>query len=145
MTTTERLNFQNDGDGDLQFQNDTPLNVYFTVEGEEPIAPDYDVQAAVDTLFPGLVIQRPLRDAAEAFYLSVGRPLETGDIHDILVAANELNAAQVVAGYVPSIMPDYPTSLPAYPTGLPRFPDTDGGMQSPDGWCITTDGKVVNI
>src|SRR6185436_1944049 len=54
MTTTERLIFQNDSDGDLQFQNDTPLNVYFVVDGEEPIAPDYDVQAAVDILFPGL-------------------------------------------------------------------------------------------
>lgn len=103
----------------------------------------YDVQGAVDVLFQGLVIQRTLRQAAETYYLDKGSPLDEDDVVPILAAANVLNADQALADYVPSTQPNYPASLPDYPTGLPRFPDTDGGMQSPDGWCITTDGKVV--
>ena len=105
----------------------------------------YDVQGAVDVLFQGLVIQRTLRQAAETYWLSAGRPLVAGDVTAIIAAANVLNAAQAVAGYVPSTQPDYPTALPAYPTELPRFPDDHGGMQSPDGWSISSDGKVVNV
>ncbi len=142
---TERLTFKNNSGGVLQWRNNTPANIYFTVTRDvvPPPDPDYDVQGAVDVLFQGLVIQRTLREGAEDYYVSVGRPLADGDIPAILAAANVLNAAQELADYVPSTQPDYPLSLPPYPTGLPRFPDSDGGMQSTDGWCITTDGKVV--
>lgn len=106
---------------------------------------DYDVQGAVDVLFQGLVLQGTLRQAAETYYLSVGRPLVAGDVTAIIAAANVLNAAQVAASYVPSTQPNYPSTLPSYPTGLQRFPDSDGGMQSPDGWSIVQGGKVVDL
>ncbi len=104
----------------------------------------YDVQGAVDTLFPGIVIQITLRQAAEARWIAKGAPLTSSDVAGILAAANVLNAATHEAGYVPTTQPNYPTTLPTYPTGLPRFPDGYGGMASTDGWTIVDGGKVVN-
>lgn len=104
----------------------------------------YDIRAAIDTLFPGIVVERPLMDAAYAAWVSGGNvPLTASNVTAILTAANVLNAATVVADYVPTTMPNYPTTLPSYPTGLPRFPDDLGGMVTPDGWSIIADGKVV--
>lgn len=104
----------------------------------------YDIVAACQNLFAGLVVQGTLVQAAEAQYLSKGAPLDSTDVTAILTAANVLNAAQKVAPYVPSTQADYPTVLPSYPTGLPRFPDSYGGMEAPDGWNLTTIGQVVN-
>lgn len=103
----------------------------------------YDLLGAIDSLFPGIVVQETLIQAAETRWLAKGAPLASNDVAGILAAANVLNAAQAVASYVPSLQPNYPGTLPAYPTGLPRFPDDLGGMTAPDGWNITYDGKVV--
>jgi hypothetical protein len=104
----------------------------------------YDLLGAIDSLFPGIVVQETLIQAAETYWLAKGSPLDSSDVTAILTASNVLNAAQVEADYVPSTQPNYPTTLPTYPTGLPRFPDGYGGMQAPDGWSIVAGGKVVN-
>lgn len=103
----------------------------------------YDILAAIDTLFPGIVVQGPLVQAAHNRYIAKGSPLASSDVVGILTAANVIIDAQVVADYVPTTEPDYPLALPTYPTGLPRFPDDLGGMVTPDGWSIVADGKVV--
>src|SRR6185436_15939430 len=98
--TTAPLIWRNNSNGILQFQNNGSRDVDFVVSAPDP-SPDYDVQGAVDILFPGLVIQRSLRDAAEQYYILVGRPLVPEDVPAILALANELNAEQELAGYVP--------------------------------------------
>lgn len=105
------------------------------------VARNYDVQAAIDTLFPGIVFQSPLWRAAWDRANAKSAPLDSDDVTGILVAANVINAAQVRADYVPTTMESYPTTLPAYPTGLPRFADSN---PDPRGWSIEVGGKVVN-
>jgi len=143
VPTYGRLVFTNNSSGVLQFRNAAGQNIYFVVEVPQPPA-DYDVQAAVDILFQGLVIQRPLREAAATYCATVGRALNTGDVSAILAAANVLNAAQTGADYMPTTEPAYPTTLPTFPDALPRYPDAYGGMSSPDGWVITRGNTVVD-
>ncbi len=101
---------------------------------------DYDVLAAVDILFQGLVVQRPLIDAAWNRWYAKNAPLDSSDIPGILAAANVLNEATALASYVPSTEPDYPLELPDYPDHIQRFADSN---PAPDGWSIETNGKVV--
>ena len=98
----------------------------------------YDVFAAFDILFPGVVLQQNLRDALYQYYTSVGRPLNSGDVVPVLTLANTLDRGD--AGYVPTLPAVYPLALPTYPTGMPRFPDSN---PSPDGWSIANNGNVV--
>ena len=104
----------------------------------------YDVLAACQELFQGLVVQGPMISAAETRWLAKGAPLDSTDVAGILAAANVINAATVLCDFMPSTEPNYPTSLPAYPTKLPRYPDGYGGMSTPDGWNLMVGGKVVN-
>lgn len=137
-----RLIWTNNSSGIIQFTNDSSQPIWFVVNSDGDY--NYDIQAAVDILFPGIVDQRTLIDAAYNYWVNVGyRPLVAGDVTAILAAANALNATTELADYVPSTQPNYPTTLPTYPTSLPRFPDDLGGMTDIDGWCITSDGKVV--
>jgi len=103
----------------------------------------YDLLGAIDSLFPGIVVQGTLISAAETRWLAKGAPLTSADVTGILAAANVLNAATVEATFAPTTQPNYPTSLPAYPTKMPRYPDAYGGMTTPDGWNLTVGGKVV--
>jgi hypothetical protein len=105
--------------------------------------PNYDLLGAIDRLFPGVVVQRNLVDAANNRLLVKGAALDSSDVAAILAAANALDAGQALPAYVPTTEPDYSTTLPTYPAGLPRFPDAYGGMTSPDGWSRTWAGKVV--
>lgn len=94
--------------------------------------PKYDLQGALETLSPGIVIQRNLLDAAAARYAAKGFvPLVASDIAGILTAANALDLTTVTARYAPTTQAAY-SGLPVYPTLLPRFPDSN---PSPfDGW-----------
>lgn len=99
----------------------------------------YDILAAIDTLFPGLVVQDNLIDAATARYAAKGAPLDSTDVPGILAAANLLDQSK--ASYVPTAPAVYPTSLPSYPTGLPRFPDSNESAR--DGWSVADVQQVV--
>jgi len=99
----------------------------------------YDLLAACQSIFQGLVVQENMLAAAQA----LGRPITSADVTTILTNANVLNAATVEASFAPTTEPNYPTSLPAFPTKMPRFPDANGGMTTPDGWNLTWMGKVV--
>lgn len=103
---------------------------------------NYDVFSAIDTLFPGIVTQSTLWQAAWNRANTKGSPLDSTDVAGILLAANVINDAAAVASYVPTLQPDYPTALPEYPTGMPRFADSN--PDPIDNWSINTDGKVVN-
>ena len=100
----------------------------------------YDVQAAVDVLFQGIVSQANLILAATERYESKGAPLDDSDVAGILADANALLVAEVVAAYVPTTQPPYPPTLPPLPPPLPRFPEPN---PAPDGWSIVDDGTVV--
>lgn len=104
---------------------------------------NYDLMAAIDILFPGVVVQRNLIDAAQAALIAKGSPLASTDVTAILVAANVLGVsydATTDAVYVPTEAAEYETTLPTYPTGMPRFPDSN---PAPDGWSIVMNEKVV--
>ena len=77
-----------------------------TVHGDA----SYDMQGAIETLCPGLVLQRAAMDAAAAAYAA-------GDNKD-------LTAPQLLTLLGP---------FPPFPTSLPRFEDSN---PSPDGWAI---------
>jgi hypothetical protein len=98
----------------------------------------YDLLSAIDILFPGLVVQRSLWDAAEARFVSKGSPLDSTDVTPILAVVNTFD--QDGAGYMPSGPGVYPLALPTYPTSMPRFPDSN---PPPDGWSIMGNGPVV--
>lgn len=104
---------------------------------------NYDLLGAIDTLFPGIVVQGPLIQAANNQLISKNAALDSTDVVTILTAANVIIAAQKLAGYVPTTESAYPLVLPTYPTGLPRFPDANGGMTTPGGWNRTWAAKVV--
>ena len=59
--------------------------------------PRYDVFAAIDVLFPGIVTQSTLWQAAYNRYIAKANPLDSSDVAGILAAANVLNAAQVLS------------------------------------------------
>lgn len=122
----------------IQFVNNLGVNLYFTVS--DPVAPpNYDILSAIDLLFPGVVVQRNLIDAAMiTVQINGGKALSESDVSAVLALANTLDQAD--AGYVPTLPAVYPTTLPTYPTGMPRFPDSN---PSPDGWSIANNGNVV--
>ena len=87
-----------------------------------PVAPSYDVQKAVDTLFQGLVTQANLLLAATERTEAKGAPLEPSDVAPILARANILLAAEPVPPVrYPTSQPPYPLTLPPYPRRLPRW------------------------
>lgn len=98
----------------------------------------YDLLGAIDTLFPGVVVQNNLIDAAFARFQAKGAPLDSSDVTGILTAANSLD--QGGASYVPTTPAKYGTALPTYPTGLKRFPDSN---EARDGWSIVNAGAAV--
>lgn len=102
----------------------------------------YDLIGALDTLFPGLVVQDNLIDAAAARYAAKGAPLDGTDVPAILSAANALDQTVPATQVAPTTPAQYPTSLPSYPTGLPRFPDSNESAR--DGWSIANQQQVVN-
>lgn len=127
------------------------------------IPANYDLLGAIDLLFPGVVVQNNLLDAARARLVAKNDVLATSDVTGILI--DTVNYDQRVAGYVPTPAAVYAATLPAalttftnstvtpaitpprpysaYSGGLPRFPDDLGGMESPDGWSIVRNSKVV--
>lgn len=103
-------------------------------------SPTYDLAGAVDTLFPGLVVQRQLLDAAAARYAAKGfQPLDATDVTGILAAANTLD--QSGAAYMPTDPGTYPAALPSLPAGLKRFADSNPTPE-PDNWSIER-GRAV--
>lgn len=104
-------------------------------------AATYDLQGAIDTLFPGAVLQRQLMDAAAARYAAKGAPLDSSDVAAILAAANGLDLSTVAARYAPTVTGSYGTALPAYPAGLPRFQDSN--PSSFDDWSIDRGREVL--
>lgn len=131
-----------------------------------PNAGNYNIQAAVDILFPGIVVQENLLEAAfDQWYAKGQLPLDSTDVATILAAADVLATAYDTTTTTVAYPVDgaqYPTTLPSpistftsstvqpviYPPrpytgstgGLPRFADSN---PSPDGWSIERDGKVV--
>lgn len=105
------------------------------------IPANYDLLSAIDLLFPGVVVQRNLIDAARARLVAKNAPLASSDVTGILAATpNYDSVVATPASLYPTPNAVYPTALPTYPTGLPRFPDSN---PTPDGWSIVSDGKVV--
>lgn len=116
-----RLFWHNDAGDLLTFQNDAGEDLWFTTYNVPWPGPDtYDYIALIERYVPGRVVQREDIEALSLAY-------ELADYQP-------LTEAEIYALVGPS--PDYPTSLP-------RFPDGYGGMPSPDGWSILSDGKVV--
>jgi len=105
------------------------------------IPANYNLLAAIDLLFPGVVVQQNLLEAANARLVAKNAALDSSDVIGILVAT--ANYDQAVAGYVPTKAAVYAAALPTAPTKLPRFPDGYGGMEATDGWSIQQDDKVV--
>ncbi len=95
--------------------------------------PNYDLQGAIDVLFPGVTLQRQLLDAAAQRYAANGfAPLASADVAPILAAANTLD--QGGSTLTPTAPGAYPAVLPSFPKGLKRFADSN---PSPfDGWAI---------
>lgn len=88
--------------------------------------PAYDIQGAVETLIPGVVMQRSLLDAAGQQYAAKGyAPLAAADVPTILANANNLDLASAPARYMPTTPPVYPAAPPPYPTKLPRIADSN--------------------
>lgn len=97
--------------------------------------PAYDLIAAIDTLMPGVVLQKPLLDAAAAQYQANGlTPITAGQVPAILAAANTLDTGG--ASHLPTTDTPYPTALPPFPTGMKRFADSNPSTR--DGWSIDT-------
>lgn len=73
-----------------------------------PADPSYDLLGAIDTLFPGIVVQRELVDAAAAQYAAKGfQPLAAADVPAILAAAA---TTDVVSLAIPSASNDSPAT-----------------------------------
>jgi hypothetical protein len=93
--------------------------------------PNYDVAGAFAQLAPGYVIQREMRNAAQAQYIANGfTPLTSDQVQTIALAQGLAIEAAFVTR--PGADP-YPDALPpVYPPGLPRIPDSN---EAPlDGW-----------
>ena len=104
--------------------------------------PTYDLQSALDTLMPGVVLQRSLLDAAAARYQAKGFVrLTQSDVTTILAATNTLD--QGGASYVPTTVTPYPGALPLLPAGLKRFADSNPAPS--DGWSIDQGASVGGV
>jgi hypothetical protein len=92
--------------------------------------PTYSFAAAIDTLLPGVVMQREILDGTELAWRMGGHvPLTQETLLAGLQTAppGELEAN----GVAPTEGVPFPVELPSYPTGLPRFADSNPAT---DGW-----------
>jgi hypothetical protein len=95
--------------------------------------PKYDLRAALDTLLPGVNVQRQLMDAAAQQYAAGGYvPLTAATALACLAIANTLDTWTPPDNVPPTINGTYSPALPAYPTQLPRFADSNPDPL--DGW-----------
>lgn len=95
--------------------------------------PRYDLAGALQTLLPGIVVQRQLLDAAAAQYQANGfTPLTAAQALACLTAANALDQWNLPARVPATTVGTYPAGLPPYPTTLPRFEDSNPDPF--DGW-----------
>jgi hypothetical protein len=94
--------------------------------------PQYDFIGAIDTLAPGVVLQREIMDATMiAINHNGGGILSQAQLlAGLQVAPPEVNTGHV---YLETVGVTFPVTPPAYPTGLPRFEDSNPDL---DGWAL---------
>jgi hypothetical protein len=104
--------------------------------------PNYDLPGAIETLAPGVVVQREMVDAVDIAYAANGyQALTSAQVIAALQTPPPSDTVKTLAN-APTLPVVFPVQPPPYPTGLPRFADSNPAT---DGWCIDAPSGAGSI